>query len=68
LANSRQYKPTFGIIKQVTVSAERCGLDFVLSMVKPPGFGGKSEVRDHNLVSFTLMAAPAAVATQVKRF
>jgi len=37
-------------------------------MVKLPGFGGKTEVWDHNLDSFTLMAGHVAVATGVERF
>ena len=46
---SPQYKPSFELNRQVTLNAERYGLDFVLSMIKLRGFGGKSEFWDHNL-------------------
>jgi pyrimidine oxygenase len=65
---SPQYKPTFELNKIVTQTAERHGLDFVLSMIKLRGFGGKTEFWDHNLESFTLMAGLAAVTTKIKLF
>lgn len=65
---SPQYKPTFQLNKQTTLNAERYGLDFVLSMIKLRGFGGKSEFWDHNLDSFTLMAGLAAVTERIKLF
>ena len=37
-------------------------------MVKLRGFGGKSELWDHNLESFTLMAGLAAVTSRIKLF
>ena len=66
--NAPQYKPTFDLNKQVTLKAEAHGLDFVLSMIKLRGFGGKTEFWDHNLESFTLMAGLAAVTTRIKLF
>jgi len=66
--NSPQYMPSFALNKQVTLTAERYGLDFVLSMIKLRGFGGKTEFWDHNLESFTLMAGLAAVTTRIKLF
>ena len=66
--NSPQYMPSFALNKQVTQTAERYGLDFVLSMIKLRGFGGKTEFWDHNLESFTLMAGLAAVTTRIKLF
>ncbi len=66
--NSPQYWPTFALNKQVTLTAERYGLDFVLSMIKLRGFGGKTEFWDHNLESFTLMAGLAAVTKRIKLF
>ena len=66
--NSPQYHPTFALNKQITLTAERYGLDFVLSMIKLRGFGGKTEFWDHNLESFTLMAGLAAVTTRIKLF
>jgi pyrimidine oxygenase len=65
---SPQYKPTFELNRQTTLNAERYGLDFVLSMIKLRGFGGKSEFWDHNLESFTLMAGLAAVTERIKLF
>jgi pyrimidine oxygenase len=65
---SPQYMPTFALNKTITQRAEHHGLDFVLSMIKLRGFGGKSEFWDHNLESFTLMAGLAAVTTRIKLF
>src|SRR5271156_5407674 len=66
--NSPQYMPSFALNKRVTQSAERYGLDFVLSMIKLRGFGGATEFWDHNLESFTLMAGLAAVTTRIKLY
>jgi pyrimidine oxygenase len=66
--NAPQYHPTFALNKQITLTAEHYGLDFVLSMIKLRGFGGKTEFWDHNLESFTLMAGLAAVTTRIKLF
>jgi pyrimidine oxygenase len=66
--NAPQYWPSFALNKQITLTAERYGLDFVLSMIKLRGFGGKTEFWDHNLESFTLMAGLAAVTTRIKLF
>ena len=65
---SPQYKPSFELNKQTTLNAERYGLDFVLSMIKLRGFGGKSEFWDHNLDSFTLMAGLAAVTSRIRLY
>jgi pyrimidine oxygenase len=65
---SPQYKPSFALNRQVTLNAERHGLDFVLSMIKLRGFGGKSEFWDHNLDSFTLMAGLAAVTSRIRLY
>src|SRR6266700_5469743 len=65
---SPQYKPTFELNMRTTLNAERYGLDFVLSMIKLRGFGGKSEFWDHNLESFTLMAGIAAVTSRIRLF
>jgi pyrimidine oxygenase len=63
--NSPQYKPSFELNKQIALSAERHGLDFLLSMIKLRGFGGKTEFWDYNLESFTLMAGLAAVTERI---
>ena len=62
---SPQYMPTFELNKTVAQTAEKYGLDFVLSMIKLRGFGGKTEFWDHNLESFTLMAGLAAVTDKI---
>jgi pyrimidine oxygenase len=67
-STSPQYKPSFGLNRQVVQTAERYGLDFALSMIKLRGFGGKTEFWDHALDSFTLMAGLAAVTSRIKLF
>ncbi|KAF2095231.1 putative pyrimidine monooxygenase ruta [Rhizodiscina lignyota] len=66
--NSPQYKPSFELNKQITQKAEHYGFDFALSMIKLRGFGGETEFWNHNLESFTLMAALAAVTSKIKLF
>lgn len=66
--NAPQYKPSFALNKEITLAAEHCGMDFVLSMIKLRGFGGRTEFWDHNLESFTLMAGLAAVTSKIKLF
>jgi len=63
--NSPQYKPTFELNKHVTLRAEHFGLDFVLSMIKLRGFGGKTKFWDYNLDSFSLMAGLASVTSRI---
>ncbi len=65
---SPQYKPSFDLNRKVTLNAERYRLDFVLSMIKLRGFGGKSEFWDHNLDSFTLMAGLAAITSRIRLY
>ena len=66
--NAPQYMPSFELNRNVTLRAEYFGLDFVLSMIKLRGFGGKTEFWDYNLESFTLMAGLAAVTQRIKLF
>ncbi|KAK4942946.1 hypothetical protein LTR10_017330 [Elasticomyces elasticus] len=66
--NAPQYKPSFELNKQVVQKAEGYGFDFALSMIKLRGYGGKTEHWDHNLESFTLMSALAAVTSKIKVF
>ncbi|WP_353475470.1 pyrimidine utilization protein A [Salipiger sp. H15] len=63
-----QYRPSFELNKQITMSAEKHGLDFVLTMIKLRGFGGKTEFWDHNLESFTLMAGLAACTSKIRLY
>ncbi|KAH9889751.1 putative pyrimidine monooxygenase ruta [Xylariomycetidae sp. FL2044] len=63
-----RYMPTFALNRDIVLKAEGYGFDFALSMVKLRGFGGVTEHWDHNLESFTLMAAIAAVTSKIKLF
>lgn len=64
--NAPQYHPSFDLNKQIALSAEKYGLDFLLSMIKLRGFGGKTEFWEYGLESFTLMAGLAAVTEKIK--
>lgn len=64
--NAPQYHPSFDLNKQIAQSAEKYGLDFLLSMIKLRGFGGKTEFWEYGLESFTLMAGLAAVTERIK--
>jgi pyrimidine oxygenase len=66
--NAPQYLPSFDLNKQIAVSAEKHGLDFLLSMIKLRGFGGKTQFWEYGLESFTLMAGLAAVTERIKIF
>ncbi len=63
-----QYKPSFDLNKAIAQKAEEHGLDFLLSMIKLRGFGGKTEFWEYGLESFTLMAGLAAVTERIKIF
>ncbi|WP_374943031.1 pyrimidine utilization protein A [Sphingomonas sp.] len=64
--NAPQYKPSFDMNRAIALSAEKHGLDFLLSMIKLRGFGGKTEFWEYGLESFTLMAGLAAVTERIK--
>ncbi|WP_174292686.1 pyrimidine utilization protein A [Sphingomonas bacterium] len=66
--NAPQYQPSFDLNKRIAVAAEKHGLDFLLSMIKLRGFGGKTEFWEYGLESFTLMAGLAAVTERIKIF
>ena len=63
---SPQYMPSFDLNKEIALKAEKYGVDFLLSMIKLRGFGGKTEFWEYNLESFTLMAGLAAVTEKIK--
>ena len=67
-ATSPQYMPSFQLNRAIAARAEAYGFNFLLSMVKLRGFGGPTEFWDHNLESFTLMAALAAVTEHIQLF
>ncbi|MBB5685566.1 pyrimidine utilization protein A [Sphingobium boeckii] len=64
--NAPQYMPSFDLNKEIAQRAEKYGLDFLLSMIKLRGFGGKTEFWEYGLESFTLMAGLAAVTEKIK--
>ncbi len=66
--NAPQYKPSFDLNKEIALRAEKHGLDFLLSMIKLRGFGGKTQFWDYGLESFTLMAGIAAVTERIRIF
>jgi pyrimidine oxygenase len=61
-----QYMPSFDLNMAIALKAEQYGLDFLLSMIKLRGFGGKTEFWEYGLESFTLMAGLAAVTDRIK--
>jgi pyrimidine oxygenase len=63
--SSPQYMPSWELNKDITLLAERYSFDFVLSMIKYRGWGGKTEFWDHALESFTLMAGLAGVTQRI---
>ena len=64
--NAPQYKPSFDLNKEIALRAENHGFDFLLSMIKLRGFGGKTEFWNYGLESFTLMSGLAAVTERIK--
>jgi len=64
--NAPQYMPSFDLNKEIAQRAEKHGLDFLLSMIKLRGFGGKTQFWEYGLESFTLMAGLAAVTEKIK--
>lgn len=60
--------PTYDLNRTVVQRAEHYGMEFALAMIKLRGFDGPSEYWVHNLESFTLMSAIAAVTKRIKLF
>jgi pyrimidine oxygenase len=67
-ASPPQHMPTWRLNRLNSVIAEEAGFDFLLSMVKWRGFGGKTNQWDYSLESFTLMAGIAAVTSRIKLY
>ncbi len=61
----KPYLPTWELNKQITLEAEKQGLDFVLSMMKYRGFGGATGHWDACLESFTLTSALASITKRI---
>ena len=59
------YMPTYKHNLEITLEAERQGLDFVLSMIKFRGFGGETHFWDGCLDSINLTSALAAATTKI---
>ncbi|MBZ0333016.1 LLM class flavin-dependent oxidoreductase [Marinobacter sp. AL4B] len=66
--DSPVYQPTFQHNLEITLEAEKQGLDFVLSMMKYKGFGGDTGYWDSCLETFTLMAGLAAKTDKIGLF
>lgn len=60
------FSPTFEMNKQISQMAESFGFDYVFSMCKWRGFGGKTEFWDHTLESLTLMTGLAVATSRIK--
>lgn len=63
-----QYMPNFELNQLNALQAEKYGFEFILSMVKWRGFGGKTNHWDYSLESFTLMAALASITHRIKLY
>ncbi|RUS45562.1 LLM class flavin-dependent oxidoreductase [Cohnella sp. AR92] len=64
--NSPQLPATYEYNKQVTLLAEKLGLDFALSMAKWRGYGGETNHWDVTLESITTMAGLAEATQRIK--
>ena len=67
-AASPVYEPTYQHNLDISLAAEKHGLDFVLSMMKFRGFGGDTGYWDGCMESFTLMAGLAAATDRIGLF
>ncbi|NQX27299.1 LLM class flavin-dependent oxidoreductase [Microbacteriaceae bacterium VKM Ac-2854] len=64
--NSPQYMPDYALQKQITQTAEECGYDFSLSMVKYRGFGGETDFWNWAVESTAVMAALVEATSTIK--
>jgi pyrimidine oxygenase len=63
-----RYHPTFELHRAITQKAEAIGLDYVFSMGKWMGFGGKTEFWKETIEPITMGAALAVVTSRIKIF
>ena len=63
-----RYHPTFELHRDITRKAEAIGLDYVFSMGKWMGFGGKTDFWKETIEPITMGAALAAVTSRIKIF
>lgn len=61
-----QNEASWKLNRDVSLAAEKAGMEFLLSQVKWRGYGGESRHWDGALESFTLMSALAAVTSEIK--
>ncbi|WP_409048164.1 LLM class flavin-dependent oxidoreductase [Microbacterium sp. HA-8] len=64
--NSPQYMPTYALQREITTTAEECGYDFSLSMVKYRGFGGETDYWNWAQESTAVMAALVEATSTIK--
>jgi pyrimidine oxygenase len=65
---SPTYVPTFAHNLEIAQEAEKYDFDFLISMIKFKGFGGKTGYWDACLESFTLTAGLAAATKKIRFF
>src|SRR5207237_4022232 len=63
--HSPPYHPSYQDLLEISLLADEIGMDYVFSMLKWRGFGGKIEYWDASFESFSLMAALAAATKRV---
>ncbi|MBM2811322.1 MAG: hypothetical protein HW416_2081 [Chloroflexi bacterium] len=61
-----QYMPTWELNRDITLLAEEIGFDYVFSMAKWGGNGGKTHFWDYTIESFTLMSALAPLTHRLQ--
>lgn len=66
--NAPQYEPSFDHCLEIAKEVENIGLDFVLSMIKYRGFGGKTGYWDGCLDSVALATGIAAQTSKIDVF
>lgn len=65
-ANSAEYPPSYRNLLRITKRAEDMGLDYVFSMAKWRGYGGRTQMWDSSFESFSLMTALAAATDRLR--
>lgn len=67
-SNAHPYPPSFAELRDISLMSEDIGLDYIFSMSKWSGFGGKTHYWDASFESFSLMSALASVTKQVDMY
>lgn len=63
-----QYHPSFDLHRAIAVKAEAIGLDYLFSMGKWMGFGGKTDFWKETIEPISMAAALAACTSRIKVF